>query len=396
MTPIDTAIVIPQADDLAALDALLGPALHFPPGGMRDWIATFGLENFRAIRHDGRFVAGLGFAPIGQWFGGARVPLAAITAVGVAPDWRGAGVGSALLRRTLEDLHAAGIALAALYPSSLRFYRRAGFERAGQRLTYELPLAAIDVDDRSLDLALFESDQYEQVYRLYEQRARRTAGNLDRPDWMWRNRLEPKDKQPFRFLVKNGASVEGYVVFTQGGRFDPLTVTDLCVLTPEAGRRILGLFGGYRSVLEQVTWSGGPLDPLVYLLGEQLTAGARNTVKVTRTLDWVLRIVDVAAALAARGYPPQLNAELHFELRDDLLAANAGRYMLRVAGGRGEVQPGGEGRIRLGARDLAAIYTGFMAPHECAYLGTIEAPEADLALAGAVFSGPRPWIADMF
>jgi hypothetical protein len=45
--------------------------------------------------------------------------------------------------------------------------------------------------------------------------------------------------------------------------------------------------------------------------------------------------------------------------------------------------------------DLAAIYTGFMAPHECAYLGTITASEEDLALAGAVFAGPRPWIADM-
>jgi len=70
--------------------------------------------------------------------------------------------------------------------------------------------------------------------------------------------------------------------------------------------------------------------------------------------------------------------------------------MLKVADGRGVVTRGGEGRIRLHARDLAAIYTGFMAPHECGYLGTIAGPEADLMLAGAVFGGPRPWIADMF
>jgi predicted acetyltransferase len=395
MTQDDLAFMTPQDADVAALEAVLDPALHFAAGTIRNWIATLGLENFRAVRRDGRIAAGLCLVRMGQWFGGALVPSVGLSAVGVAPDWRSSGVGSALLRRTLEELHAEGIPLSVLYPSSLRFYRRAGFERAGQRLSYELPLAAIDVDDRSLTLAPFEADQYDEAHRIYEQRARRSNGNLDRLGWMWR-RFEPTDRPVHRFLIMHNSRVEGYVVFTQGGRSDPLTVLDCCILTPGAGRRVLGLFAGYRSVVENVAWSGGPLDPLLYLLGEQLTAGARNTVRVTRALDWVLRIVDVAGALAARGYPPGLSAELHFEVRDELLPANAGRFVLRVDGGRGEVVGGGAGRIRLHVRDLAAIYTGFMAPHECAYLGTIEAPIDDLALAGAVFAGPRPWIADMF
>jgi predicted acetyltransferase len=396
MAQDDFKVITPQDDDIAALEAVLDPALHFPAGTTRNWVDTLGTDNFRAVLHAGRVVAGLCLVRMGQWFGGARVSMVGLSAVGVAPDRRGSGVGTALLRRTLEELHAEGIPLAALYPSSLRFYRPAGFERAGQRITYELPLAAIDVDDRSLALAPFEASQYEEAHGIYELRARRSSGNLDRPAWVWQSRVERKDQQLFRFLVENGESTEGYVVFFQGGRFDPLTVTDLCVLTPGAGRRVLGLFAGYRSTVEHVTWSGGPLDPLLYLLGEQLTAGARNTVKVTRALDWVLRIVDVPGALAARGYPPGLSAELHFDVRDELLPTNAGRFVLHLADGRGEVAPGGAGRIRLHVRDLAAIYTGFMAPHECTYLGTIEAPKNELALAAAVFAGPRPWIADMF
>jgi predicted acetyltransferase len=391
----DLEVVVPQSDDVAALEAVLDPALHFPAGTTRNWIATLGLENFRAVRRDGRIVAGLCLVRMGQWFGGGRVPLVGLSAVGVAPELRGAGVGSLLMRRIVEEVRAEGISLAALYPSSLRFYRRAGFERAGQRLTYELPLEAIDVDDRSRDLVPVAEGPSEELQRAYERRARHAAGNLDRPAWMWA-RFEPKDRPVHRFLIAHGSTVEGYVIFAQGGRSDPLMVLDSCILTPEAGRRALGLFAGYRSVVEHMTWSGGPLDPLVYLLGEQLTAGARNTIKVARALDWVLRIVDLAGALAARGYPPGLSAELHFEVRDELLPANAGRVVLRVEGGRGEVASGGAGRIRLHVRDLAAIYTGFMAPHECAYLGTIQAPEDDLALAGAVFGGPRPWIADMF
>ena len=97
-----------------------------------------------------------------------------------------------------------------------------------------------------------------------------------------------------------------------------------------------------------------------------------------------------------RGYPAGLNAELHLDIRDDILPSNEGRLVLEIAGGRGEVRPGGEGRIRLDVRDLAALYSGFMSPAELRTLGTLDAPDADLALAGAVFASPRPWMADMF
>jgi len=382
--------------ELAALDALLAPALHFPTGSMRDWIARVGLDSFRVVRRDGAIIGGLATIKMAQWFGGQRVPMAGVSAVGVAPEMRGSGAGSLMLRRALTELHAEGMALSALYPATLPYYQRAGYERAGVRVTYELPLEAITVGERTLDLVPVEPAHYAELRRAYEQHARRAAGNLDRPDWIWTQKLEPSDKQPFRYMVRRDGQVEGYVVYTQGGRSDPLNVLDVCVLTPEAGRRLLALFAGYRSMVEHVVWNGGPLDPLVYLLDEQLTAGARAKVKVVRALDWMLRIVDVAAALGARGYPAGLSAELHLEVRDDLLAANNRRFVLDVADGRGQVRLGGQGRIQLGVRELAALYTGFMACAELSAIGAISGPAIDMALADALFSGPRPWIADMF
>ena len=383
-------------DEIDALDAVLSPALHFSPGGMRDWIVTLGVEQFRAVRQRGRIVAGLGVIELAQWLGGVRVPMAGITAVGVVPDQRGAGVGSFMLRAMLEELHAGRTPISALYPATLPYYQRAGYERAGLRITYELPIEAIDTREQSLALVPIAAEHYEDVYRAYERRAIRSAGNLDRPAWMWQHRLEPRDRQPLRFLVRHEDQTEGYIIFNQGGRSDPLSVVDLCVLTPRAGRRLLALLAGYRSMVEKLVWSGGPLDPFVYLLSEQLTAGQRPKVNVVRSLDWMLRIVDVLGALSARGYPAGLNAELHLDVRDDLLAANNGRFVLEIADGRASVQPGGQGRIRLHVRDLAAMYTGYMSPFELSVLGALDGPDQDLAIAGAVFSGPRPWIADMF
>jgi predicted acetyltransferase len=113
----------------------------------------------------------------------------------------------------------------------------------------------------------------------------------------------------------------------------------------------------------------------------------------------MLRVVHVAKALAARGYPDGVEGELHLEVRDDVLPANQGRYMVRVAGGRGEVTPGGRGELKLDVRGLAALYAGYLAPAALRAIGFLEvegAGEAVLATAARVFAGPEPWMPDFF
>src|SRR5262249_39401168 len=155
---------------------------------------------------------------------------------------------------------------------------------------------------------------------------------------------------------------------------------------------VLTFLAGHRSMIEQVTWSGGPLDPLVYLLREPLVAVARARARTSLSFDWMLRIVDVPKALSMRGYPAGLSAELHLDVRDELLPSTHGRVVLAIEGGRGDVRPGGEGRIQLHVRDLAALYSGFMSPAELRVLGTLSGPDPDVDLAGATFAGPRPWM----
>lgn len=385
-----------QADELDALDRVIGAAVMNAPGRMHEWITTLGLDNVRAVRIGGDIVAGAAMIPMGQWFGGVCVPAVGLSAVGVAPALRGSGVGSAMLRSILAEIYASGTPLSILYPATLAFYRRAGYERAGQRLTYELPLALIDVREPDGELVPVAAGVAEPFSQLYERQARRSAGLLDRTSWMWKRKLDQPDQHVFRYLVRHNNEFEGYVVLAQGRHREPLRVLDMCVLTAAAGRCLLTLFANYRSVVERVNWYGGPHDPFNHLLGEHMVGGLQPRVIVTQTLDWMLRIVDVTGALGARGYPPGITAELHLDVHDDLLPTNHGRFVLQVADGRGQAHPGGQGRLRLGIRELAALYTGHMAPAELCAAGAIEAINADLALAGAIFAGPRPWFSDMF
>src|SRR6266508_2178721 len=377
-----------RADEIDALNGLLEQALTFKVGSMAPWTQAIGHANIRAVRRNGRAVAGIGIIPMGHYFGGRSVRAGGITAVGVAPDQRGSGVGLWMLRQSLEELHGQGVPIATLYPATTAFYRRAGYERAAQRIIYEVPIAAMGVRDYTLEAVPAGPAEYATIKQLYAQQAAQSIAFIDRPEFYWNMMLDPKDKPAYKFVVLREGVPEGYVLFFHATWNDPLQVRDIVALTPAAGRRLLTLLADHRSMIETARIPGGPNDALLFLLAEQKQ-------KVWWALDLMLRIVDIPSALSARGYPPGLAGELHLEVHDDLLPWNHGRFVLELADGCGQVRSGGQGHIRLHVRELAALYSGYMTPLELGRAGTLDGPEADLAFATLAFAGPRPWTPDM-
>ena len=86
---------------------------------------------------------GLALYRMGQWFGGRPVPLVGVGAVAIAPEHRGTGTAERLMEGTLRELRAEGIALSGLYPATQRLYRKGGYEQAGGRYHYSMPLARL-------------------------------------------------------------------------------------------------------------------------------------------------------------------------------------------------------------------------------------------------------------
>ena len=117
---------------------------------------------------------------------------------------------------------------------------------------------------------------------------------------------------------------------------------------------------------------------------------------VAWSFPWMTRVVNVPGALATRGYADAVDAELHVRVHDDVLPANDGAFVLRVAGGKAEVERGGTGALRIDVRGLAPLYTGYASPDELVAAGYAEADERSLLTAAAIFGGPAPWLADFF
>lgn len=351
-----------------------------------------GLENLRVIRQAGQIAGGLSLYPMGQWFGGRSIPMSGVAGVGVAPEYRGIGVAVELMRQTLKELHASGIPLSALYAATQRLYRKVGYEQAGSYCRFSLPTDSIAVRDHSLPLHPVDPTHLKVFHNLYRQRATVTNGNLDRHKAIWERLVQPStDDSIYAYLVGSNDKPEGYVIFSQqqGATNYNLRVWDLVALTPAAGRRLWAFFADHRSLAGDVVWHGPTVEPLLALLPEQ-------TYQITRLERWLLRVIDVPKALALRGYPLGVEAELHLAVRDELLPQNNGRFILAVSQGQGEVVDGGRGELQLDVRGLSPLYTGLLTPHQLQANGYLEATADALVVATQIFAGPEPWMPDHF
>src|SRR5919199_532986 len=379
-------------EDVQHLGTILDQCFVGSPGDSETYINLIGVEKLRLIRQSGQIVGGLATIPMGQWFGGQRVPMTGIAAVGIAPEYRGTGAAIAMMQHTLKELHTNDVPISVLYPATQRLYRKAGYEQGGISCTWEIPTQSIQVREQPLPLKAVFPINLEVFHDLYQKQARLINGYLDRHPFIWQGLIRAFEKEMVcAYLIGPADQPQGYIIFSQHTKDDRtfLRLRDWVVLTAAAAQTFWSFMANHRSQIEQVQWKGSAVDYLTLLLPEQ-------TAKVKFTQRWMLRVVDVVKALEKRGYPPGIQAELHLEVRDELIAENNGRFILSVSNGRGEVNKGGKGELKVDIRGLAPLYTGLFTPHQLQLAGQLDATETALLAATQLFAGVSPSMPDFF
>jgi predicted acetyltransferase len=104
----------------------------------------------------------------------------------------------------------------------------------------------------------------------------------------------------------------------------------------------------------------------------------------------------VPAALASRPYPLAVSLDCHLDVLDETQSWNHGHFHLQIRDGKGHVDPGGDGTVRVTANGLSALYAGYASPWDLRALGMIDGPDEVLAGLALAFSGPVPWMPDVF
>ena len=325
---------------------------------------------------DGRVVAAARILPMRQFWGGRLVPMSGIGGVAVAPEQRGRGVGSLLMRAVVGQARELGDAVSALYPATVPVYRRLGWEYVGAQHRVSIPTEALRglradaaevVPATAADVSVVLA-----AVRAVHQRDG-ASGPLAHTEDETRHLLDDADVFSYR-------CDDGFCSYGWDG--DDLLVSELTAGSTASARALWSVVGSGSSTAETVHAYVSPRDPLPLLLDAPVKTEAQAE-------RWMLRLLDVGAAIAARGFPAGIGCEVALTVEDAQLPDNAGDWLLKVEAGRGELVAGGSGGVRLDARGIAAMYAGVpLSVLRIAGLATGGRTEDDAALDTAFASAP--------
>lgn len=331
--------------------------------------------------------------------GGSSIPMAGLTLVTVRPTHRRRGILRELMRLHLDDARARGFAISGLWASDVPIYPRFGYGLAAYCDSVEIPNAhMLAFKERELDTLepVDETRAREALPAIYARAIKDRPGAIHRSDVWWRERrfLETPwarggASKRRHVLVRRGSELVGYIVYRQRGKFSDgvpdgkVEINELLAVDARA-EATLWRFALNIDLFPTVTWWNAPADSALPWLVSDM-----RRLKTRRGDALWLRIEDVPAALAARGYTS--DGTLKF-------AIDRARYELVVENGRAVCKPTTDTpQILLAPNVLESLFLGTTSATQLARAELVQGRPDAILVADHLFASPvAPWCPEVF
>jgi predicted acetyltransferase len=369
------------------------------------WLKNFELERMLAAVDDGKIVGGAGaFSFKVTVPGGAAVPCAGVTVVGVLPTHRRRGILRSMMRVQLDDAHERGEPIATLFASEETIYGRYGYGLASLNFNVDVPksMNAFRPGVEAVgSVRLVEPDEAATLFPpVYDAVRAVTPGMFERSATWWEIRTlsDPPEFRggggPKHFAVHEVDGVpQGYAIYRLSGEwgdFGPesaVRANEVMEATPEATVAL------WRFLLD-IDWTKAattfllPVDhPLFLLLARPNQARLRLGDGL-----WT-RLVDVGAALSARTYAGE--GAIVLDVRDEFCPWNEDRWRLE-GGAASRTEHSAD--LALDVADLGSVYLGGFTFRELSRAGRVEElVQGAIERADSIFrTDVAPWCPEIF
>lgn len=357
-------------------------------------------ERMHVAVDDGGIVGGASAFEFQLTVPGAIVPAAGVTVVGVFPTHRRRGILTALMRAQLDDVHERGEPIAALWASEGGIYGRFGYGVAALCGDVEIDLAHArfrgPVELRGALRLVSLEEALELIPPVYARVAAETPGMFARTHEWWEARaLHDSESrrdgagEMVRCVYEEDGEPLGYALYRLKFGFDDGSSVGVVRAIEAMGTTAHATAAVWRFLLD-IDWMATlqawalPVDHPLFLLLEE---ARRMRFRVGDSL-WI-RLVDVGAALAARG---RSEGDVAIEVQDAFCPWNNGTFH----GDGSKTTDAGE--LRLDVSDLGSVYLGGFTFGQLRRAGRVEELVAGaVARADAIFRSDRaPWCPEIF
>ena len=325
---------------------------------------------------------------------GQTLAYAGISAVGARPEYRRRGLLRKIITRAFAEQRERGQSVAGLWASQAAIYRRYGFAQMGANRSYQVDTVDLNLlQEPTLPYMVkryAEAQALPQMKSVYQAFAAQRFGYLHRSSAIWRNTIlgPTTESGPlWSVVVSRDQQPLAYAIYTLRGdkvphaaRSQEIVLRDLAWIDIDAYKAVWQYLAAH-DLVGRISWANAPVDdPLMELLHEPRMLHTKDNEG-----SW-FRVVDVATALASRGYDTE--GELVIEMEpDDLAPWNDGRWLLQTSPSGSVVsKTAKDPHLRLSAAALSAAFTGSRSISQLSQWGLASIEESQRLSADAIFA----------
>ncbi|MCW7752617.1 GNAT family N-acetyltransferase [Desulfobotulus sp. H1] len=242
-----------------------------------------------------------------------------LTGVGTYPEYASMGLMSRLLKKGLEMMRANGQWISYLFPYSIPYYRRKGWEIISDKMSFSLRDTQLPSKAETKGFVKRQSLNHEDIIHTYDRFARTTHGALIRDDlaweeyWRWEN-----EEEHFAALYYNSDKEPTGCLFYRIAE-DIFHIKEMFYLNQEARKGLWNYISAHFSMIEEVKGFSYKDEPIAFLLEDS---------EITETIQPYImaRIVDLEKFLLACPFANPPVTDFHFVVEDSVLEWNRGVF----------------------------------------------------------------------
>ena len=322
---------------------------------------------------------------------GQQYAMGGLTGVGTYPEYTNMGLMHKLLEQALKNMRKRGQYICYLYPYSIPYYRRKGWEIISDKISYEIKDYQLPKNHQVRGDVRRVKTEDEELKRAYERFAERTHGTIIRDElawneyWLW----DPDDIMAAIYYNEDGEP-DGYVIYWIAN--EVFHIKDMIFINEDARAGLWNFVAAHFSMINQVEGDTYTDEPLAFLLEDA-------SIKETISPYYMGRIVDFPAFIASYPFKPDSEErEWEFELTDPIMECNQGSFQLTISrDGHGIAERISKpcfGRISI--QTMTTMLMGYKRPDYLARIGRIKATDDVLNMLEDAIEQQTPFISDYF
>ncbi len=314
-----------------------------------------------------------------------------LTGVGTYPEYANMGLMNKLMRQALTDMQQKKQSISYLFPYSLPYYRRRGWEIISDKMTFEIKDYQLPKTKEVSGYVERLDTEHPDIRLVYKNFSSKRHAAMIRNDLAWDEYWRwDLDDLTAAVYYDGSHQPQGYLLYWISE--EVLHIKEMVYNNQDTRNGLWNFISAHFSMVTKVVGSTYTDEPLAFWLED-------GDIKETIAPYYMARIVDVKQFI--NQYPFKKigkDIQLTFMLDDPILEWNQGIFTLYVtSAGQGTlIQSEGEPSCSLDIQTLTTMLLGYKRPPYLAEIGRLTGDEQTVELLESLIEHQTPYFSDYF